>query len=142
MVDNLSRISISVELKPEEYGKWITTTSLGKFEKMAIAPVTPFTEIDDWLYGIHYPELLTNRSHVADAELNKLPVAPRREIDAERAGMRSSTPSSGTSSTRPTMSICQWQRQYIAHQPAVKGFRTRTSALPAAHGRRPRRSAR
>jgi len=47
VVDNLSRISISVELKPEEYGKWITTTSLGKFEKMAIAPVTPFTEIDD-----------------------------------------------------------------------------------------------
>jgi hypothetical protein len=110
VVDNLSRISISVELKPEEYGKWITTTSLGKFEKMAIAPVTPFTEIDDWLYGIHYPELLTNRSHVADAELNKLPVAPRREIDAERAGMRSSTPSSGTSSTRPTMSICHGSR--------------------------------
>ncbi len=55
VVDNLSRISISVELKPEEYGKWVTTTSLGKFEKMAIAPVTRFTEIDDWLYGIHYP---------------------------------------------------------------------------------------
>jgi len=53
----------------------------GKFAKLAIAPVTPFSEIDDWLYRIHYPELPTNRSHVADAELNKLPVAQRREKD-------------------------------------------------------------
>jgi hypothetical protein len=47
VVDNLSCIGISVEPKPEEFGKWVTTTSLGKFEKLAIAPVTPFTEIDD-----------------------------------------------------------------------------------------------
>src|SRR5438309_1365462 len=32
---------------------------------MAIAPVTPFSEVDDWLYGLHFPELSTNRSHVA-----------------------------------------------------------------------------
>ena len=62
----------------------MTTTALGKFEKMAIAPVTPFTEIDDWLYGVHFPELPTNRSHVADAELNKLLVAQRREMDPKR----------------------------------------------------------
>ena len=121
-VDNLSRIGITVELKPEEYGKWVTTTALGKFEKMAIAPVTPYTEIDDWLYGVHSPELPTNRSHVADAELNKLLVAQRREMDPKRR--------------REIVDDIQrylvdkayyvylpWQPQYIAHQPAVKGFK-------------------
>jgi peptide/nickel transport system substrate-binding protein len=121
-VDNLSKIGITVELKPEEYGKWVTTTALGKFEKMAIAPVTPFTEIDDWLYGIHFPELPTNRSHVADAELNKLLAAQRREMDPKRR--------------REIVDDIQrylvdkayyvylpWQPQYIAHQPAVKGFK-------------------
>src|SRR2546427_3153837 len=34
-----------MELKPEEYGKWASTTAVGKFEKMAIAPVTPFSEV-------------------------------------------------------------------------------------------------
>src|SRR5262249_57929773 len=82
-VDNLASIGITAELKPEEYGKWVTTTALGKFEKMAIAPVTPFTEIDDWLYGVHYPELPTNRSHVADPELNKLLIAQQPRVDPQ-----------------------------------------------------------
>ena len=33
-----ARSAIKVELKPEEYGKYISTTYLGKFEKMAIGP--------------------------------------------------------------------------------------------------------
>lgn len=49
--DNLGKIGISVELKPEEYGKYISTTYLGKFEKMAMGLSTPFTEVDDFLYG-------------------------------------------------------------------------------------------
>ena len=57
---------------------------MGKFEKMAIAPVTPFSEVDDWLYGLHFPEVSTNRSHVADADLNKLLIAQRRELDPKR----------------------------------------------------------
>jgi ABC-type transport system substrate-binding protein len=122
VVDNLSCIGISVELKPEEFGKWGTTTSLGKFEKLAIAPVTPFTEIDDWLYGIHYPELPTNRSHVADAELNKLLVAQRREkgpkhrheiVDAIQRYLVD----------KAYYVYLPWQPPYIPHQPAVKGFR-------------------
>ncbi len=84
VVDNLSRIGITVELKPEEYGKWASTTAVGKFEKMAIAPVTPFSEVDDWLYGLHFPEVSTNRSHAADADLNKLLIAQGRELDPKR----------------------------------------------------------
>ncbi len=82
--DNLSKIGVTAELKPEEYGKYISTTYLGKYEKMAMGPVTPFTEVDDFLYGVFFPEQSNNRSHVADAELNKLLVAQRRELDPAR----------------------------------------------------------
>ncbi|HXH83726.1 MAG TPA: ABC transporter substrate-binding protein [Candidatus Tectomicrobia bacterium] len=84
VADNLGKIGIQVELKPEEYGKYISTTYLGKFEKMAIGPITPFTEVDDWLYGTHAPEQPNNRSHVADAELNRMLVAQRRELDPKK----------------------------------------------------------
>jgi ABC-type transport system substrate-binding protein len=82
--DNLGKIGITVELKPEEYGKYISTTYLGKFEQMAMGPVTNFTEVDDWLYGAFFPEQPNNRSRVADAELDKLLVAQRRELDETR----------------------------------------------------------
>ena len=39
--DNLAKVGITVELKPEEYGKYISTTYLGKFEKMAMGPQAP-----------------------------------------------------------------------------------------------------
>ena len=84
VADDLSKIGITVELKPEEYGKYISTTYLGKFEKMAIGPVTPFTEVDDFLFGSFYPEQPNNRSHVADAELNKMLQAQRRELDPRK----------------------------------------------------------
>ena len=121
-VDNLAGVGITVELKPEEYGKWVTTTALGKFEKMAIAPVTPFTEIDDWLYGVHYPELPTNRSHVADAELNKLLIAQRREMDPKRR--RAIVDDIQRYLVDKAYYVyLPWPPQYIAHQPVVKGFR-------------------
>jgi len=28
----------------------------GKFEKMAMGSITPFTEVDDWLYGCFFPD--------------------------------------------------------------------------------------
>ena len=51
---------------------------------MAIGPVTPFTEVDDFLYGHFYPEQPSNRSRVADAELNKILVAQRKELDPKK----------------------------------------------------------
>ncbi len=82
--DNLGKVGITVELKPEEYGKYISTTALGKYEKMAMGPSTPFTEVDDFLYGRFYPELPTNQSRVADAELSKMLTAQRREMDPKK----------------------------------------------------------
>ena len=49
-----------------------------------MGPSTPFTEVDDFLFGRFYPELATNQSHVADAELTKMLVAQRREMDPKK----------------------------------------------------------
>ena len=80
----LGKIGVTVEFKPEEYGKYISTTYLGKYDKMAMGPITPFTEVDDWLYSAFYPEQPNNRSHVADADLNKMLLAQRRELDPKK----------------------------------------------------------
>src|SRR5713101_9716803 len=36
--ENLGKVGINVELKAEEYGKYISTTAVGKYEKMAMGP--------------------------------------------------------------------------------------------------------
>jgi peptide/nickel transport system substrate-binding protein len=120
--DNLGKIGINVELKPEEYGKYISTTYLGKFEKMAIGPITPFSEVDDWLYGAHFPEQPNNRSSVADAELNKMLVAQRRELDPKKRkqivdDIQRYLADKAYYVYLPT------PPQYISHPPYVKGFK-------------------
>jgi peptide/nickel transport system substrate-binding protein len=120
--DNLSKIGITVELKPEEYGKYISTTALGKFEKMAMGPSTPFTEVDDFLFGRFYPELPTNQSHVADAELNKMLVAQRREMDPKKRKQIVDDIQRYLADKAYYVYVPQWP-QYIAHPPYVKGFK-------------------
>lgn len=83
-VDELSKVGIKVEMKPQEYGEYISTTYLGKFEKLAMGPVTPFLEVDDFLYGVFYPGQPNNRSHVDDAELKPMLIAQRQELDPEK----------------------------------------------------------
>jgi peptide/nickel transport system substrate-binding protein len=80
-VDELSKVGINLELKPQEYGQYISTTYLGKFDKLAMGPVTPFLEVDDFLYGVFYPDQPNNRSHVNDPALNDMLLAQRRELD-------------------------------------------------------------
>jgi peptide/nickel transport system substrate-binding protein len=81
VAENLERAGIKVELKPQEYGAYISTTYLGKFDKLAFGPVTPFTEVDDFLYGMLIPGQPNNRSSVNDPELTPLLVAQRRALD-------------------------------------------------------------
>ena len=120
--DNLGKVGITVELKPEEYGKYISTTYLGKFEKMAMGPSTPFTEVDDFLYGTHFPEQPNNRSHVADAELNKLLVAQRRELDPKRRKAIIDDIQRYLADKAYYVYLPTWP-QYVAHPPYVKGFK-------------------
>lgn len=83
-VDELSQVGIKVEMKPQEYGEYISTTFLGKFEKLAMGPITPFLEVDDYLYGVFYPGQPNNRSHVDDPELKPMLIAQRQELDPEK----------------------------------------------------------
>jgi peptide/nickel transport system substrate-binding protein len=120
--DNLGKIGVTAELKPEEYGKYISTTYLGKYDKMAMGPVTPFTEVDDWLYGCFAPEQPNNRSHVADAELNKLLAAQRREMDPRRRKEIVDEIQRYLADKAYYVYVPN-APQYISHPPHVKGFK-------------------
>jgi peptide/nickel transport system substrate-binding protein len=120
--EDLGKIGITVELKPEEYGKYISTTALGKYEKAAMGPSTPFTEVDDFLSGRFYPELPTNQSHVADALLTKMLVAQRREMDPKKRKQIVDDIQRYLADKAYYIYVPQWP-QYVAHPPYVKGFR-------------------
>jgi len=120
--DNLGKVGINVELKPEEYGKYISTTALGKYEKAAMGPSTPFTEVDDYLYGRFYPELPTNQSRVADAELSKMLVAQRREMDPKKRKQIVDDIQRYLADKAYYIYVPQWP-QYVTHPPYVKGFK-------------------
>jgi peptide/nickel transport system substrate-binding protein len=120
-VADLAKIGITVEMKPEEYGKYISTTYLGKFEKMAMGPVTPFSEVDDWLYGAFSPEQPNNRSHVADAELNKMLIAQRREPDVKKRKEMVDDIQRYLADKAYYVYV-PTSPQYVSHPPYVKGF--------------------
>jgi peptide/nickel transport system substrate-binding protein len=120
--DNLGKVGINVELKPEEYGKYISTTALGKYDKAAMGPSTPFTEVDDYLYGRFYPELPTNQSRVADAELTKMLVAQRREMNPTKRKQIVDDIQRYLADRAYYIYVPSWP-QYVVHPPYVKGFR-------------------
>jgi peptide/nickel transport system substrate-binding protein len=120
--EDLGKIGITVELRPEEYGKYISTTALGKYDKAAMGPSTPFTEVDDFLFGRFYPELPTNQSHVADGELTKMLIAQRREMDLKKRHQIVNDIQRYLADKAYYIYVPQWP-QYVAHPPSVKGFR-------------------
>jgi peptide/nickel transport system substrate-binding protein len=120
--EDLGKIGITVELKPEEYGKYISTTALGKYDNAAMGPSTPFTEVDDFLFGRFHPELPTNQSHVADAELTKMLIAQRREMDPKKRHQIVDDIQRYLADKAYYVYVPQWP-QYVAHPPYVKGFR-------------------
>jgi ABC-type transport system substrate-binding protein len=120
--ENLGKVGINVELKPEEYGKYSSTTMVGKYEGAAMGPSTPFTEVDDFLFGRFYPELVTNQSHVADAELTKMLLAQRREMDPKKRKQIVDDIQRYLADKAYYVYVPQWP-QYVAHPPYVKGFR-------------------
>ena len=121
--DMLGKVGVGVELKPEELAKYSTTTGLGKFEKMAMGPYgAGVTEVDDFLYGMFYPEAPWNRSHVNDAELNKLLLAQRREMDPKRRREIIHEIQRYLADKAYYISVPMYPR-YISHPPYVKGFK-------------------
>jgi ABC-type transport system substrate-binding protein len=111
-----------VDFKPEEYGKYISTTYLGKFDGMALGPQGNGFEIDDWLFAAYYPEQPHNRSHVADAELNRMLVAQRRELDPKKR-LAIVHDIQRYLADKAYYVYLPSAPQYITHAPHVKGFK-------------------
>ena len=79
----LKESGIDAELKVQEYGAYISTTFLGKFEGMAMGPFSIAWEPHTALYGMYTPEQPRNSGHVADAKMNAMVKEQMRTKDLE-----------------------------------------------------------
>jgi peptide/nickel transport system substrate-binding protein len=69
---HLKEGGIQAELKLQEYGAYITTTFLGKFEGLAVGPFSVAWEPHSTLYGMYMPDQPRNSSHVNDPKLTAM----------------------------------------------------------------------
>ncbi len=121
--DQLARVGIAVEMRPEELGKYSSTTSIGKFEKMAMGPYgAGVTEVEDFLYGMFYPGAPWNRSRVDDSELNKMLLAQRRELDPRKRKEIVLEIQRYLADKVYYVPVPMYPR-YISHPPHVKGYK-------------------
>jgi peptide/nickel transport system substrate-binding protein len=79
----LKEVGIEVELKQQEYGAYMATTFAGKYEGMAVGPISIAWEPDSVLYGMYEPGNLRNSSHVNDPKLLAMLQEQRRTKDLE-----------------------------------------------------------
>jgi len=76
----LKDVDIEAELKLQEYGAYMATTFVGKYEGMAIGPISIAWEPDGVLYAMYVPDHSRNSSHVnAPKLLAMLPEQRRTE---------------------------------------------------------------
>ena len=77
----LKDVGIEAEMKMQEYGAYIATTFLGKFEGMAMGPVSITWEPDSVLYGLYAPDQPRNSGHVNDPKITAMLKEQRRTKD-------------------------------------------------------------
>src|SRR5712691_10662712 len=81
--DYLKAVGIEAELKPQEYGAYMATTFAGKYEGLAIGPVSLAWEPDSVLYGLYAPDQGRNNGHVNDPKITAMLKEQRRTKDLE-----------------------------------------------------------
>jgi peptide/nickel transport system substrate-binding protein len=74
---------IEAELKFQEYGAYIASTFLGKYEGMAMGPFSVAWEPHGTLYGMYMPEQPRNSSHVSDPRIIAMLKEQMRTKDLE-----------------------------------------------------------
>jgi peptide/nickel transport system substrate-binding protein len=79
----LRDVGIEVELKLQEYGAYMATTTVGKFEGMTYGVLTPAWEPHSPLTTLYRPDQPRNRGHVNDPTLTAMPKAQRQTMDLE-----------------------------------------------------------
>jgi peptide/nickel transport system substrate-binding protein len=77
----LKDVGIEAELKIQEFGAYLATTAVGKYEGMARGPYGIASEPDSPLYRAYAPDSGTNYSHVNDPKLTAMVKAQRRTQD-------------------------------------------------------------
>lgn len=80
----LKDVGIETELKPQEYGAYIATTFVGKYEGMALGPISIAWEPDSVLYAMYVPDHPRNSGHVNDPKLLAMLQEQRRVTDRDR----------------------------------------------------------
>jgi peptide/nickel transport system substrate-binding protein len=84
VLKNLRDVGIDAKLDQKEYGAYVATCRLGKYESMGFGPAAPFLEPDNALFGAHAPGEPRNRSHVTDPVLTDLIARQRRTSDGQK----------------------------------------------------------
>ena len=80
---NLKDIGIEAAMKVQEYGAYMATTFLGKYEAMAMGPLSNTWDPDTVLYGMYAPDQPRNSGHVNDPTLTAMLKEERRTKDLE-----------------------------------------------------------
>jgi peptide/nickel transport system substrate-binding protein len=84
----LKDVGIETELKLQEYGAYMATTFVGKFEGMALGPISIAWEPDSVLYAMYVPDHPRNSGHVNDAKLLAMLQEQRRTKDLQARKQR------------------------------------------------------
>jgi peptide/nickel transport system substrate-binding protein len=85
---NLKDVGIEAVLKVQEYGAYMATTFLGKYEAMAMGPLSNTWDPDTVLYGMYAPDQPRNSGHVNDPKLTAMLKDERRTRDLEARRQR------------------------------------------------------
>jgi peptide/nickel transport system substrate-binding protein len=81
VVKDLKNVGVEAKLNQKEYGAFITTTAVGKYEGMVFGPFTPFLEPDSFLASSYLPESPRNIQKINDPVLTDMIVRQRRTQD-------------------------------------------------------------
>ena len=81
VIKDLKAVGIDARLNQKEYGNFITTTAVGKYEGMIYGPFTPFLEPDSYLSTSFLPDSPRNTSKVNDPVLTDMILRQRRVAD-------------------------------------------------------------
>ncbi len=79
----LKEVGIEAELKIQEFGAYVATTFVGKFEGMAFSAISNAWEPDSVLYGLYAPDQPRNSGHVNDPKITAMLKEQRRTKDRE-----------------------------------------------------------
>ena len=80
---HLKEVGIEAELKLQEFGAYMATTFVGKFEGLAYAPFSMAMEPHNTLYGMYMPDQPRNSGHVNDPKITVMLREEMRTKDLE-----------------------------------------------------------